>query len=95
MFRGPFSVGPARARDGYDPPDSHARADMDLVTALVQLHLGALDLAESIAAVSGRTDISPVCLTYHGSSSAAVDRTSRSLAPAATNLRYRLSSRGA
>jgi hypothetical protein len=45
----------ARARDGYDPPDSHARADMDLVTALVQLHLGALDLAESTASVSVRT----------------------------------------
>lgn len=45
----------ARARDGYEPPDSHARADMDLVTALVQLHLGALDIAESMAAVSVRT----------------------------------------
>ncbi|HSL09681.1 MAG TPA: helix-turn-helix domain-containing protein [Pseudonocardiaceae bacterium] len=45
----------ARARDGYDPPDSHARADMDLVTALVQLHLGALDLAESTASVSVQT----------------------------------------
>jgi transcriptional regulator with XRE-family HTH domain len=45
----------ARARDGYDPPDSHARADMDLVTALVHLHLGALDIAESMASVSVRT----------------------------------------
>ncbi len=45
----------ARARDGYDPPDSHARADMDLVTAQVQLHLGALDIAESMAAVAVRT----------------------------------------
>jgi hypothetical protein len=45
----------ARARDGYDPPDSHARADMDLVTALVHLHLGALDIVESMASVSVRT----------------------------------------
>ncbi len=45
----------ARARDGYNPPGSHARADMDLVTALVQLHLGALDIAESMASVSVRT----------------------------------------
>ncbi|MGH8917227.1 MAG: hypothetical protein ACRD0H_02610, partial [Actinomycetes bacterium] len=45
----------ARARDGYAPPDSHARADMDLVTAQVHLHLGALDIAESMAAVSVRT----------------------------------------
>lgn len=44
-----------RARDGYQPLDSHARADMDLVTALVHLHLGALDVAESMASVSVRT----------------------------------------
>lgn len=45
----------ARARDGYDPPNAHARADMDLVTALVHVHLGALDTAESTAAASVRT----------------------------------------
>lgn len=46
----------ARARDGYGPPSSsHARADMDLVTALVHLHLGAFDIAESMASVSVRT----------------------------------------
>ncbi|MGH4008747.1 MAG: helix-turn-helix domain-containing protein [Pseudonocardiaceae bacterium] len=45
----------ARARDGYDPLNSHARADMDLVTALVYLHLGSLDIAESMASVSVRT----------------------------------------
>jgi len=45
----------ARARDGWEPPHAHARADMDLITALTYLHLGQLDAAESAAAVSVQT----------------------------------------
>ena len=45
----------ARSRDGWDPPSLHHRADMDFVTSLVHLHLGSLDTAESMAAVSVRT----------------------------------------
>lgn len=44
----------ARARDGYNPPSPHARADMDLVTAQVHMHLGSLDLAEPMVATSVR-----------------------------------------
>ncbi|MGH3755312.1 MAG: hypothetical protein ACRDRP_21975, partial [Pseudonocardiaceae bacterium] len=45
----------ARSRDGWDPPSLHGRAKMDWSTALVHLHLGALDIAEPMAAVSVRT----------------------------------------
>jgi transcriptional regulator with XRE-family HTH domain len=45
----------ARARDGWAPLSPHARADFDLVTALAYLHLGKLDTAESMAAVSVKT----------------------------------------
>ena len=45
----------ARSRDGYEPPSLHHRADMDLTTSYVHLHLGSLDTAESMAAVSART----------------------------------------
>ena len=44
----------ARSRDGWDPPSLHSRADMDAITSLVHLHLGSLDTAESMAAVSVR-----------------------------------------
>jgi hypothetical protein len=44
----------ARSRDGWDPPSLHGRANMDLVTSLVHLHLGSLDTAESMASVSVR-----------------------------------------
>jgi hypothetical protein len=33
----------ARSRDGWDPPSLHQRADMDLGTSAVHLHLGALE----------------------------------------------------
>ncbi len=45
----------ARARDGWQPPSLHERADFDLVTALTYLHLGRLDTAEAMAATSVRT----------------------------------------
>ncbi|MGH3751874.1 MAG: helix-turn-helix domain-containing protein, partial [Pseudonocardiaceae bacterium] len=45
----------ARSRDGWDPPSLHHRAAMDLTTSVVHLHLGALDIAEPMAAVSVRT----------------------------------------
>jgi hypothetical protein len=45
----------ARARDGWDPPSLHGRADMDLITSLVHLHLGSLDTAEAMVSVSVRT----------------------------------------
>jgi transcriptional regulator with XRE-family HTH domain len=45
----------ARSRDGYEPPSLHHSADMDLGTAMVYLQLGALDTAESLAALSART----------------------------------------
>jgi hypothetical protein len=45
----------ARSRDGYEPPSLHHRASMDLGTSDVHLHLGSLDTAESMAAVSVRT----------------------------------------
>ncbi len=44
-----------RSRDGWDPPSLHGRAEMDLETSYVHLHLGSLDIAESMAAVSVRT----------------------------------------
>ena len=44
-----------RSRDGWEPPSLHGRADMDLITSYVHLHLGSLDIAESMAAVSVRT----------------------------------------
>jgi transcriptional regulator with XRE-family HTH domain len=40
----------ASARDGYDPPGSHARAEMDLYAAQVYLRLGSFDPAETMAA---------------------------------------------
>ena len=40
------------ARDGYDPPGSHARACMDLNAAQVHLRLGSFDAAEAMAASS-------------------------------------------
>lgn len=40
------------ARDGYDPPGSHARACMDLNAAQVLLLLGSFDAAEAMAASS-------------------------------------------
>jgi transcriptional regulator with XRE-family HTH domain len=43
-----------RARDGWTPPNPHAGADMDLITALTQLHLGELDSAHAAAATSVR-----------------------------------------
>jgi hypothetical protein len=45
----------ARSRDGWEPPSLHGHADMDLWTSWVHLHLGSLDTAESLAAVSART----------------------------------------
>ncbi len=45
----------ARSRDGYEPPSLHHRASMDLTTSYVHLHLGSLDTAESMAAVSAQT----------------------------------------
>jgi transcriptional regulator with XRE-family HTH domain len=45
----------ARSREGYEPPSLHHHADMDLFTSWVHLHLGALDTAESLAAVSAQT----------------------------------------
>jgi transcriptional regulator with XRE-family HTH domain len=45
----------ARSRDDYEPPSPHHRASMDLGTSDVHLHLGSLDTAESLAAVSART----------------------------------------
>ncbi len=42
----------ARARDSWAPASPHARADFDLVTALVYLHLGKVDAAEMMAAES-------------------------------------------
>jgi transcriptional regulator with XRE-family HTH domain len=44
-----------RSRDGWDSPSLHGRAVMDSITALVHLHLGSFDIAESMAAVSVRT----------------------------------------
>jgi hypothetical protein len=44
-----------RSRDGWDPPSLHDRAVMDSITSLVHLHLGSLDTAEAMAAVSVRT----------------------------------------
>jgi transcriptional regulator with XRE-family HTH domain len=45
----------ARSRDGYEPPSLHGHADMDLWASWVHLHLGSLDTAESMAAVSVQT----------------------------------------
>ncbi|MGH3698335.1 MAG: hypothetical protein ACRDQY_02460, partial [Pseudonocardiaceae bacterium] len=45
----------ARSRDGYEPPSLHHRACIDHRISEVHLHLGALDTAESLAAVSART----------------------------------------
>ncbi|MGH3904469.1 MAG: hypothetical protein ACRDTE_09810, partial [Pseudonocardiaceae bacterium] len=45
----------AQARDRWEPPHSHARGDMDLITGLTYLHLGQLDTAESALAVSAQT----------------------------------------
>ncbi|MGH3791272.1 MAG: hypothetical protein ACRDQ9_10835, partial [Pseudonocardiaceae bacterium] len=45
----------ARSRDGYEPASLHNRAEMDLETSYVYLELGALDTAESLAAVAART----------------------------------------
>ncbi|MBV8540853.1 MAG: helix-turn-helix transcriptional regulator [Pseudonocardiales bacterium] len=45
----------AKARDGWEPPSAHARADMDLITALTLLHLGRLDSAEAAVTTSIQT----------------------------------------
>jgi len=45
----------AAARDGYDPPTTHAQADMDLVTALVWLELGQTDAAQAAVARAVQT----------------------------------------
>lgn len=43
------------ARAEWEPPDAHARGDMDLFTALVWLRLGQLDAAEAAAKLSVQT----------------------------------------
>ena len=45
----------AKARDGWEPPSAHARADMDLITAVTLLHLGQLDAAEAAVTTSVQT----------------------------------------
>jgi transcriptional regulator with XRE-family HTH domain len=45
----------ARSQDGYEPPSLHHRAEMEMLASWVHLQLGALDTAESLAAVSART----------------------------------------
>ncbi|MGH3822150.1 MAG: helix-turn-helix domain-containing protein [Pseudonocardiaceae bacterium] len=43
-----------RARDGYDPPGSHARASMDLAAAQLHLRLNSFDTAQAMAASAVR-----------------------------------------
>ncbi|MGH4014814.1 MAG: hypothetical protein ACRDSL_13000 [Pseudonocardiaceae bacterium] len=45
----------AQSRDGWAPAHAHARADMDLITALTWLHCGQLDAAESAVTASAQT----------------------------------------
>jgi transcriptional regulator with XRE-family HTH domain len=45
----------AEARDGWEPPSAHARADTELTTAVTLLHLGQLDAAEAAVATSVQT----------------------------------------
>lgn len=54
-YRGQVHSQLAKTRDGWDPPSAHARADMDLITALTLLHLGQLDAAEAAVATSIQT----------------------------------------
>lgn len=44
----------ARSRDGWEPPDAHAQADMDLITAMTLIHMGQLDTAEAAAVTAAR-----------------------------------------
>lgn len=46
---------PAAARGGWEPPDTHAAADMNLLSALTWLHCEQLDTAETVASLSART----------------------------------------
>lgn len=45
----------AKARDEWEPPSAHARADMDLTTAQTLLQLGQLDAAKAAVATSIQT----------------------------------------
>ncbi|MGH3854250.1 MAG: helix-turn-helix domain-containing protein [Pseudonocardiaceae bacterium] len=45
----------AKARDGWEPPSGHTRADMELTTAQTLLALGQLDAAEAAVASSIKT----------------------------------------
>ncbi|MCA1707006.1 MAG: hypothetical protein LC808_28575, partial [Actinobacteria bacterium] len=45
----------ATARGSWEPPDTHATADMDLVSALTWLHCEQLDAAERVASLSAHT----------------------------------------
>jgi hypothetical protein len=45
----------ARARDGWVAPSLHSRADFELTTAMVHLHLGKLDTAETMASTAVTT----------------------------------------
>lgn len=53
--RGQVRTQLAKARNGWDPPGAHARACMELDTALALLHLGQLDAAESAVTTSIQT----------------------------------------
>ena len=55
MYQGQASSSLAEARDGWEPPSAHARADMDLTTGVTLLHLGQLDAAEAAVATSVQT----------------------------------------
>ncbi|MGH4016345.1 MAG: hypothetical protein ACRDSL_20950, partial [Pseudonocardiaceae bacterium] len=45
----------SRARNGWAPPDAHARADMDLITGRTWLHCGQLDAAEAAVTMASQT----------------------------------------
>ncbi|MGH8571120.1 MAG: hypothetical protein ACREX8_00900, partial [Gammaproteobacteria bacterium] len=45
----------AKARDGWEPPDAHAAANMDLVSALTWMHCGQLDTAEAALTMASKT----------------------------------------
>ncbi len=47
--------GLTRARDGWVPPDEHAAANMQLISAVTWLHCGQLEAAESAVTVASRT----------------------------------------
>jgi transcriptional regulator with XRE-family HTH domain len=55
MYQGQAHSYLAEARDGWEPPSPHARADMDLITAVTLLHLDQLDAAEAAVATSVQT----------------------------------------